>query len=899
MHMMRETVSQTPMMKQYEAAKKKISPEHLLLFRLGDFFEFFHDDAMKASKILGITLTHRNGIPMCGVPAQSVDRYIRVLLEQGQKIALCDQVSAAEKGLLVERDIVEILTPGAITNCEYLVSDKECNYLFALYDNAHTLYASWIDVSIGVLYVYATSKSNEAVNSLIAQVAPRELVVPESALHKPWCKAVQAYEPNLCVTSRPLWSFSVEEGRRFLRRCFHSQETCNTEEHITEGNQQLLCAIGGLLEYVQSTIPTSSFQIHAVELYSREKYLELDSNVIYHLELFSTMREHDTRHSLCTMLDVCMTPMGSRMLKDSMRMPLRVKREIEQRCDVVEYFVHHEKILEQVRTCLKAIYDIERLFTRVYLKKAHPKDVYRIGESLAFAYEIYTMLVTHVGGSPPFFSHMFALVDLEVIKKTIALIRSALYENPPTQFTDAPVVKEGYDPQLDELRRVKENEDTILNAYVTELSKSIGISLKLKSNNIYGHCFEFSHSMREKLPPVFFLRQTLKNVDRYKTDELIAIESKILHAQESLLDYEIAVFQSMCKTIANCAAAIHAMSHAVAQIDMLSSFAQVAREYDYTRPTFVDEHVLVIEAGRHAVVERTLTQGSFITNDLQLSLTSAAVHSQKEVKSNSFKKTFLMLTGPNMAGKSTFLRQNALMLIMAYIGSFVPAEKMACGIFDKIFCRVGASDNLIKGESTFLTEMNETAFILNNATSKSLVIMDEIGRGTSVHDGTAIAQAVAEFLLERKIFTLFATHYHTIAHLAHTHMRACTIEALKGEDSEIVFTHKITDGIADNSYGIEVAKRSGIPHSVLSRSYDILLHRTENETSDAYDVTHASDKCIQSTLCADMHRETEHTCAYEKKYNAIRALLKNVSIHSITPLQAHTILSEVCDHVSS
>ncbi len=896
------TISQTPMMKQYEAAKKKVSSEHLLLFRLGDFFEFFHDDAIKASQILGITLTHRNGIPMCGVPAQSVDRYIRVLLEQRQKIALCDQVSAAEKGLLVERKIVEILTPGAITNSQYLASDKEYNYLFALYDNEDTFYASWIDVSIGVLYVYTTSQSHETLNSLIAQVAPRELVVRESAISHPWCKAVATHNSNMCITARPLWSFSAEEGIRLLKRCSNSEQIFHRGEHFIGENKHLLCAIGGLLEYVQSTIPTSLFQIHEVVHYSRKKYLEIDSNAIYHLELFSTMRENDTRHSLCAMLDVCKTSMGSRMLKDFIRMPLRIKYEIEYRCDVVEYFLHHEKILEQIRMCLKAIYDIERLFTRVYLKKAHPKDVYRVGESLACAHEVYTMLMKQADSATTLFSHIFTHVNIKAIEDIITLVRSALYEDPPTQFGDTFVIKEKYDAQLDELRNIKENEDAILHAYMKKLSESSGMVLKLKSNSTFGYCFEFSHALRGKIPSVFLLRQTLKNVDRYKTDELLAIESKILHAQESLLAHEIAVFQRMTKTIASYAESIHAMSHAIAQIDILSSFAQVAREYNYTRPIFVDEHVLFIEAGRHAVVERTLTQGSFITNALHLAnvsdnvLFAESIHAQEKLSSHTPKKTFLMVTGPNMAGKSTFLRQNALMLIMAHIGAFVPAEKMICGIFDKIFCRVGAADNLIKGESTFLTEMNETAFILNNATAKSLVIMDEIGRGTSVHDGTAIAQAVAEFLLEKKIFTLFTTHYHDIAHLTYTHMQACTIAAVKGENDEIVFTHKITDGIADNSYGIEVAKRSGMPRSVLSRSYDILLSRVENNINNKTKKRQLNDTYNQATL--DTATSTEHTCEYEEKYHAVQALLKDVSIHSITPLQAHAILAEISKYIA-
>ncbi len=890
-----DTVSRTPMMKQYEAAKKKVSSEHLLLFRLGDFFEFFYDDAIKASQILGITLTHRQGVSMCGVPAQSVERYIRALLEHGQKLALCDQVSAVEKGTLVERDIVEILSPGAVTNAAYLSSEKENNYLFALYEHADALYAAWIDVSIGELYVYGSSCSSQAIYSLIGQVAPRELVVPESALDKKWYKSLSASVHDACITTRPVWSYTAEEGRRLLRRCSNSEEMLTKIlKALEKGNEQMFCAIGGLLEYVQSTIPTTSFKIHSFSFYSHEKHLELDSNVIYHLELFSTMRENDERYSLASTIDATQTSMGSRMLKNSIRMPLRIKHDIERRCDVVEYFLQNETKFQEVRAVLRSVYDIERLFTRVYLNKAHPKDLYRIGQSLVCAHEAYTTLVEKEQACTALFSHIFAGVDIGAIVEAHTLIHSALYEDPPTHFGDAPVVKEGYDPELDELRKTKQNEDVMLDDYVAELSESSATPLRLKYNSSFGYCFEFPHSMRGKLPPVFVLRQTLKNTDRYKTDVLVSIESKILHAQESLLDYEVAIFQRVCKSVAQWATTIHAMSQAIAHIDMLSAFAHVAREYGYTRPMFVDSHVLHIQGGRHPVVERMLTQGSFISNDIQLACKGGTSHISENAGASATEKSFVMLTGPNMAGKSTFLRQNALMLIMAHMGCFVPAESMVCGIFDKVFCRVGASDNLIKGESTFLTEMNETAFILNNATSKSLVIMDEIGRGTSVHDGTAIAQAVAEFLLDKNIFTLFATHYHDVAHLKRAQMQACTIAAVKHENDDIVFTHKITEGIADNSYGIEVAKRSGMPRSVLSRAYDILLEDSENDTKTMHDEGGmGQEDLFASTKTHDAQKSSE----YEKTYKALRLLLRDVSIHSISPLQAHVILAEVCERV--
>lgn len=895
---MSEQSSQTPMMRQYYAAKAKV-PDHLLMFRLGDFFEFFYDDAIAASKVLGITLTKRHESPMCGIPFHAAERYIRILLESGHKIALCDQVSKAKAGALVEREIVEILTPGSVTDYFYL-SGGEPNYLCAVHKKGGSFFCAWMDPSVGDLYVCACGPDEPFFASLMSRIHPREVLLPDGPadnknfhqnvhqdLHQNIHQQLrQNISEDACVTLRPEWHFSPSEGSRLLLE--HSGAQSLSGFGIGESNRGVLAPVAALLEYLRENMPSRPLQVRSVQLHARGQYVELDANAIYNLELFATMRENDKKHSLCGTLDACRTAMGSRALQHALRFPRTDMQELIRRNDAVEFFVDSaHTLLASLRASLEYVSDLERLFTKIYLKKANPKDVYELGKGLRAAADSCRLVRSFVKEQkdtqkilPKIFPEiLLERMRPESMEHIARLIETALCDPPPAQFGEAYAIRAGYNEELDALRNTQSRAQEVLAAHVEKLQVETNLQLKLKNNNIIGYFFEFPHSARNKLPQAFLLRQTLTGSDRYKTREITDIENDIARAQESVLEKEAEIFYGLCEGLSACAQDIREAAACIGSVDMLACFAHLAIERGYSRPVFSTKRIFTVQGGRHPVVERVIPQGSFVANDVAL---------------NADTSSFLMVTGPNMAGKSTFLRQNALIALMAHIGSFVPAEKVCCPIFDKIFCRAGASDNLIKGESTFLTEMSETAFILHNATERSLVIMDEIGRGTGVREGKAIAQAVAEFLLSRGIFTFFATHYHELAAIADARLTPCTV-LVERQDEKIIFMHKIVFGAADTSYGTEVARRAGVPAAVLVRAEDLIR---EDEARVAARVSAGAAGGVSAglqdslgggkTTATKMQQHDEPEALNDKlrAYREICAALEALSVEKTTPLQA-------------
>ncbi len=852
----------TPMLQQYHKEKIRYK-DHLLFFRVGDFFELFFDDAIRGSKLLDITLTKRNNVVMCGVPAHAIDAYVKRLLKQGEKVALCDQTSPAQKGNLVKREVVEKITPGTISNSEYL-EKAEHNYLLAIYLVSNTYLCAWIDVSTGDFTVKHMSQSYEQLYSLVVQIQPKEILVAESQLQDKSILRLQQEQNSLCITSVQDWFFSEDEGERYLRDAL---KLATLKSLSFEGeNKKLLLVISAIMQYIHVNNSYVMKRIHSIIIHNDQEYMQLDSDAIYNLELFYSMRERKTEHSLLHILDSTITKIGHRCLVQWLAHPLLDETYINHRHNTIAFFLEHSSLLAQIQQKLSQIHDIPRLLTRIATYKAHARNVASLLHSTKHALEIvqllkeydYKWIIEH---------DIHKAIDEEKIAQFISYVDNFLSDDPPVHFGTEYIIRKGIDATLDDLRHTYENATDILNEYVMRENRTTLQNLRLKFNKVVGYFFEISPSLRGKLPDYFILRQTLTNADRYKTIELSELESRILQAEQQRLEREQLLFRKMLDAITRIIPDIQKLVAYIAEIDVLCNFASNARNYHYTRPKMCKDNTLYIKQGRHPVIEYYAHTTQFIPNNLKL---DEQAH------------TFAILTAPNMAGKSTFLRQNALIVLMAQIGSYVPAEYAEIGIRDKIFCRVGASDNLIKGDSTFLLEMSETAYIIKNATSKSLVIMDEIGRGTSINDGKALAQAIAEYFIDKKIFTIFATHYHSLTQLKHTNIQYLTL-SISIHSEQIIFTRKLKEGIAKSSYGIEVAQLAGVDTNIIQRAKKLLMNKQDTNENNTQRET------VQESQLFQTSQQNNQMESYLKQLDA----LKEINLHDITPLEAMTHLQTV------
>ena len=787
---------------------------------------------------------------MCGVPAHAIDTYIKRLLKQGEKVALCDQTSSVQKGHLVKREVIEKITPGTISNSEYLEKAGN-NYLLAVYMLQNVYLCAWIDVSTGDFIVKSITKSYSSLYSLIVQIQPKEMLVAESQLQDKNIVHIKHEQSQLYISPIQDWFFSESEGERYLR------ETLNiaTLKSLSfEGdNKKLLLVVSAIMQYVQINNSYIMKRIHNIVIHNEQEYMELDSDTIYNLELFTSMREHIKEHSLLHILDSSITKMGHRCLIQWLSYPLLDEKHINARHDSIAFFLEQKSLFTQIKQKLAQIYDIPRLLTRVAIYKAHAKNVTSLLQSIKNSIEIIQLLKQHNR-----WDNTYNTIDEEKITQLIQEISTAISTDPPIYFGSEYTIKKGFDSVLDELRHTYENATDILNKYVEKENKTISQNLRIKFNKIMGYFFEISPSLRGKLPDYFILRQTLTNMDRYKTIELSELESKILQAEQLLLEREQELFRKILDSIIKIIPYLQKLVTCIAEIDVLCSFASNAQNYHYKRPKICTNNTLLIKQGRHPVIEYHARSAQFIPNNINLD-----------------EKTFAMLTAPNMAGKSTFLRQNALIILMAQIGSYVPAEYAEIGIRDKIFCRVGASDNIIKGDSTFLLEMSETAYIVKNATLKSLVIMDEIGRGTSVNDGKALAQAIAEYFINKNIFTIFATHYHSLTDLKYDNIQYLTF-SINIHNGQVIFTRKLKEGISKNSYGIEVAKIAGMDNHIIQRAKNLLI---QNNNTQAEITKEPQNIQIES---------------YIQKLNK----LQEIDIYSITPMEAMVHLQNVLSILS-
>ncbi len=798
----------TPMMQQYTRIKQD-HRDAILFFRLGDFYEMFQRDAQEASRILGLTLTARHGIPMCGIPYHASHNYISRLLSAGKKIAICEQIKMPENGKgIAQREVVEVITPGTIVE-EDILTAKDNNYLGAAAliqgrGGKKVFSFSVLDCSTGDFIGTSFTGEGflEGLKREMSRFRPRELIIQESLMEEDSVFSRYMLEQEKILLNRyPDWLFSLDTGRERLAALLG---TANLKGFGFSDEDPELITAGVLLEYVEENVKSLLPHIRNFRKFRNDDNLEMDEATQRNLEITGNMQDGSRHYSLISVLDHTKTAMGGRLLKKWLLSPLRSAGKVRNRLTLVEKLYRNQGNLNLIREKLGEILDLHRLSARLGMDKAHGKDLLAIKTSLREIFTLHEII-----------KNWNDLNGMEILSEKTErecgtiydILESGLTENPSVLLTEGNLIRKGYSGELDELRELKTSSKKILNQYLEREKEETGIpSLKIKYNKIIGHFLEVTKVHLPSVPDHFIRRQTLVGSERYTTEKLADLESKLNSASEKIVELERTLFLELRNRIKDKIETVLTVSDRIAELDSLQSFAYAATVNGYTKPKISEKNVLAITGGRHPVVENYLPGGAFVPNSLSLDDESR----------------FALITGPNMAGKSTYLRQTALIILMAQAGSFIPAQEAEIGIVDKIFCRVGASDNLARGESTFLVEMNETAHILRSATRKSLIIMDEVGRGTSTNDGLSIARAVSEHIArELESRTLFATHFHELTGMDLPGMINLSL-SITEDRGEIVFLKRVIEGPSNNSYGIHVAKLAGIPERVIHRAQQLL-----------------------------------------------------------------------------
>jgi DNA mismatch repair protein MutS len=806
----------TPMMGQYRRIKSEVSPDTILFFRLGDFYEMFYDDAKEASQILDIALTKRHNSPMCGVPYHAADMYLAKLIRAGKKVAICDQMEdpAMAKGI-VRREITRVVTPGTVLEDNVLESNRN-NYLAGLSRNGEVLGLAMLDLSTGAFWV-EEGRDAAALRDNMVRYAPSECVVPEQQKDDALLQSI-VNSTSVSILTSPCedWTFEYDVARDLLIRHFnvHSLAGFGCEDCRTA-----VGAAGAVLHYVTQELRRQVQHVRRMAFKNPRDYMVLDEATIANLDLVasrSTSRA-GSANTLLKVLDTTRTSMGGRLLRDWILRPLTDLRQIESRHSAVEALVKDRALLVELRDRLAEIKDLERLIARLSAGGGNARDVKALGVSLNSVPALQECVLNHPAerlGSLA--SQLVPLPDL------VSLIDRALAEELPITIKEGGLIRKGYHAELDELRAAATEGKQWLAEFQTREQERTGIkSLKVRHNKVFGYYIEITKSNLDAVPSDYIRKQTIVNAERFITPELKEYENKILGAQDRSVALEYELFLEIRDACVKETARIQQTAEAVAELDALGALAERALALRYVRPVMSGSDALFIRDGRHPVIEQMAEAERFVPNDTKL---DGSDHQ------------LIIITGPNMAGKSTYIRQVALIVIMAQMGSFVPAALAEVGVVDRVFTRVGASDDISRGRSTFMVEMQETANILNNATPKSLIVLDEIGRGTSTFDGISIAWAVAEFLHNNaavKAKTLFATHYHELTDLALTMPGIKNYNVLVSEKNDrIAFLRKIVPGAADKSYGIQVARLAGLPVEVLDRAKEILGNLEEGEFSE-------------------------------------------------------------------
>jgi DNA mismatch repair protein MutS len=854
---------ETPLMKQYNAIKARY-PGALLLFRVGDFYETFGQDAIEASKILDIVLTRRGSgsaseIELAGFPHHALDSYLPKLVRAGHRVAICDQLEDPRfvKGI-VKRGVTELVTPGVSYN-DNVLERKRNNFLASVFLSRHTLGVAFLDISTGEFYCAQGPESY--VFKLLQSLNPSEII---------FCKGQRdKLEPQFgseyATFALDDWVYAFDFAQDKLLAQF---KTTTLKGFGIDGLNEAIIAAGAILHYLQATEHKDTHHIASIARIDEETYVWLDKFTIRNLELVGSPGEGGV--PLLAIVDQTITPMGSRQLRKWMVLPLKEKQAIDERLNIVEKLFSDDQLCEQITAHMRQVADLERLISKVAVGRINPRELLQLKRSLRAIIPVKELITS--SGTP----EMKKLGDqLNKCEFLLEKIEKELKDDAPMLLHQGGIIKEGVNGELDELRTIAfAGKDYLLQIQKREVERTGINSLKVSYNKVFGYYLEVSNANKERVPIDWIRKQTLVNAERYITEELKVYEEKILHAEERLTVIEQRLFLELVHHAADFVSHIQQNARVIATLDCLLSFTQVARTNKYTRPEINDTTELIIKAGRHPVIEKQLPPGEpFIPNDIYL---------DNEIQQ------ILVITGPNMAGKSALLRQTALIVLMAQMGCYVPAERASIGIIDKIFTRVGASDNLSRGESTFMVEMTETASILNNLSDRSLILMDEIGRGTSTYDGVSIAWAIVEFLHQHKDVkpkTLFATHYHELNQLAEDFVRVKNYNvSVKEVGDKIIFMRKLKEGGSEHSFGIHVAQMAGMPNKIVLRANEI-LHFLEKDRR----------KSDQKKRLSEVPKENFQMSLFEMdaRYKQVQDLLAKIDINTISPVEALLKLNEI------
>ena len=881
----------TPLLQQYRRIKAEY-PDTILFFRMGDFYEMFFEDAEIASKALQITLTSRHGsattpsVPLCGVPYHAVDTYLARMIRQGFRVAICEQVEdpRTAKGI-VKREVVRVVTPGTVLDTTILDA-KENNFIAAVFSPAmlgekttkdQLVGVALLDLSTGEFHLGELSGATRFQKLLdeLQRFEPKEVVVPESHVYAPQTeeqRVLADYKPA-CVTTYPDRAFQLRAAREALLEHFHVHSLAGFG--VQEASSGLSAA-GALLQYIQETQKSALPHIRKLSLLRHDEFMLIDFATQRNLELYRTIHDHSRAGSLLGLLDKSMTSMGARMLQKWLRYPLVRIADIQARLDAVDALKNDVMLRGDLRELLKGVHDLERLITRLTLSAANARDVVALKLSCQRLPEFRRLL----GGiAAPLIAEQAANCD--ELQDIAQLIERAIVDEPPISLRDGNLIKPGYNAELDELRVIsKEGKHWISGLERKEKERSGIASLKVKYNKVFGYFIEITKPNLRLVPADYIIKQTLVNATRFITPELKEFEAKVLGAEDRMVELEYALFQELRQTVSREVERVLRTAETIAVLDALAALAEIAERNLYVKPEVNDGERIEIQEGRHPVIEQMKLDEPFIPNDTRL---------------DCGENRLLIITGPNMAGKSTYIRQVALITLMAQIGSFVPAKQAQIGVVDRIFTRIGASDNLSRGESTFMVEMNETANILNNATRKSLIILDEIGRGTSTFDGMSIAWAVAEYIEHQEKLgarALFATHYHELTELATllTGVKNYNV-AVKEWNDQVIFLRKIIEGGADQSYGIQVARLAGLPADVIRRAKEILadLEQDRHGEAEHHFTKPAAPRASRKKSAVSL----DQLALFGERSHPVVAKLKNLDVNSLTPLDALNLLEQL------
>lgn len=860
------------MVKQYLEVKEKY-PDAILFYRMGDFYEMFFKDAIIASKILDITLTSRDknkedSIPLCGIPYHAASSYIQKLVDQGYKVAICEQMEEASKGKgIVRREVIRVITPGMVLEDDYL-QPKANNFLMAISLGEERFGLAILDASTGDFFATEVNTAQSLLDEVM-RTEPKEIIFPETAKEQAPAKHLMKAFPHALYSPLPPEVFDGERSRERLK-AFSLLPP--------EGKNQALQAVGAILFYVEETQKVQPGHLSRLEFYQVQDYMVLDETTRKNLELFENLATRSRKGSLLEILDETVTSMGGRMLKRWLSSPLMDLDKINERLDKVSELKEKDVSRQRLRENMRQVKDIERLSARISLGIANARDLVALESSLNLLPEIKSIISPLEHES--FKRYLQELDELPEIKD---LLERAIEDNPPITLKEGGLIKKGFDSTLDRLREIsREGKRWIADLETKERMRTGISSLKVRYNKVFGYYIEVTKPNLPSVPSHYMRKQTVSNAERFITQELQEYETQVLNAEEEKETLEYQIFLQVLEKVSAEVPKIQRIAQALAEIDVLSALAEVGERYGYNRPQFNEGDSLAISEGRHPVLERMGLEERFVPNDLAL---------------NSEDRQILIITGPNMAGKSTIMRQAALISIMAQIGSFVPAKEANLCLVDRIFTRVGATDDLVRGRSTFMVEMEEVAHILRNITPRSLILLDEIGRGTSTFDGLSIAWAVTEYLHEESPWrpkTLFATHYHELTELALTRPRIKNFHvAVKEWNDRVIFLRKLVEGGTSRSYGIQVARLAGLPPEVIDRAKEVLHNLEQGEFTEGGIPKLAISRKKKPTW--DSHQRT----LFQPPPDPLREALKKIDPNQLTPLDALNILSELKARLSS